>query len=399
MALSVGLTLYNLVNRRPARQTAERPPRPAGPLVWLHAPSQETLSGMAELGRQLIEGDGTNVLLTHPDARPGAQGPLVQIEPPADIAAEVREFLNYWSPELILLAGGELRPALMHEAAARNLPVLMVEGRSPHLLPGRDGWYPGLLRSCLVTLRSAAVVDAAAARDYRRAGLDPARIQISGRLERSSLPLPYNEAERAALAGLLAGRPVWLAMSVPQDEEAAVIAAHRHALGLSHRLLLIVVPQETGRAAPLAQRMEAAEGWQVARRSAEEEPDPDTEVFIADQPGEAGLWYRLAPVTYLGGSLAGGGCIEDPLAPATTGSAIIFGPRTGAFGPAYARLGSALGARMVASAEDLGLALSDLLSPDQAARQAHAAWGVVSDGAELTAALLGRIREIMDGPR
>lgn len=397
MARSVGLTLYNLVHRRASPTPAERPPRPAGRLVWLHAPSGQSLSGMSELGRRLIEEDGINVFLTHPDGLAGPQAPTVTTLAPDDSAAEVREFLNYWSPELILLAEGELRPALMHEAAARGLPVLMVEGRAPHLMPGRDGWYPGLIRSCLSTLRSVFIVDAAAAGEYRRAGLDAEMARVTGRLERSPLSLPYFEAERAALATLLAGRPVWLAMSVPAAEEAAVIAAHRHAMGLSHRLLLIIVPQDPGRAADLAQRLEVVEGWRVARRSAEEEPDPDVEVFMADQPGEAGLWYRLAPVTYLGGSLDGPGCIENPMAPATTGSAIIFGPRTGQHGTAYARLGPALGARMVASPQDLGQALSDLLSPEQAARQAHAAWRVVSDGAELTEAILGQIRALMDG--
>ncbi len=399
MAFSVGLTLYNMVHGRTAGPPTDWSPRPAGRLVWLHAPSADSLSGMSELGRRLADEDGVTVLLTLSGVAEGPPAPMVSTKAPADSAAEVRAFLNHWAPELILLAEGEMRPALMHEAAVRKLPVLLVEGRSPRLLHGRDRWYPGLMRACLSSVHSASLLDAAAARDFRKAGLNPERMRVGGRLESSPLPLPYLEAERAALAALLAGRPVWLAMSVPPDEHEAVIAAHRLALGQSHRLLLILVPQDPGQAAELARRLEADEGWQVARRGAEQEPDPDIEVFIADQPGEAGLWYRLAPVTYLGGSLVGPGCIDDPLAPATTGSAIIYGPLSGEHGQTCARLGAALGARMVASAPDLGLALTDLLSPDQAARQAHAAWGVVSEGAELSAALLTQIRALMDGDR
>jgi 3-deoxy-D-manno-octulosonic-acid transferase len=395
MAYSVGLTLYNLTARPEPGPAPPRPMRPAGRLVWLHAPSAESLSGIAELGRRLIEEDGIAVLLTCPDAP--ALADMILQPPPPDHRADLREFLNYWSPEMVLCAEGELRPALMNEASARKIPVLMAEGTQPRLMADRDGWYPGLIRSTLAKFRTLHVTDGTAERAFRKAGADPARVQVSGRMEKAPIVLPYLEAERASLAGLLAGRPVWLAMAVPQEEEDAVIAAHRHALALSHRLLLILVPQDLNRAPALAERMETAEGWQVARRSAEQEPEPEVEAFIPDQPGEIGLWYRLAPVTFLGGSLLGQGCNASPMEPATTGSAILFGPRTGVHAAAYGSLGSALAARMVASAEDLSLGLSDLLSPDRAARQAHSAWEVVSAGADVTSRLLADIRAIMDG--
>lgn len=395
MAYSVGLTLYNMAARREVRVTADRPMRPSGALVWLHAPSAESLSGMAELGRRLVQDDGVAVLLTAPGPEPQA-GVVVQEAPP-DVPADLREFLNYWSPSVIITAEGELRPALLHECVARRVPVLMVEGREPHLMTDREGWFPGLIRGALADCTQIHLTDASAHRAFRKAGADAARLRITGKLERTALQLPYLEAERAALAGLLAGRPVWLAIAVPQAEEDAVIAAHRQALALSHRLLLILVPQDLDRSGLLADRLEQTEGWQVARRSLEEEPDPEVGVFIPDQPGEIGLWYRLAPVTFLGGSLMGEGCNRDPMEPATTGSAILFGPRTGPHRAAYARLGPSLAARMVASVEDLTNGLSDLLSPDRAARQAHAAWEVISEGSEVTETILSAIRAILDG--
>ena len=102
------------------------------------------------------------------------------------------------------------------------------------------------------------------------------------------------------------------AASLPEVEEAAVIAAHRSALRMAHRLLLILVPDRAERSDRLAAMLEASEGWQVARRSSEEEPDDETQVYIADAPSEMGLWYRLAPVTFMGGSLYGAGSQRDP---------------------------------------------------------------------------------------
>jgi 3-deoxy-D-manno-octulosonic-acid transferase len=263
-------------------------------------------------------------------------------------------------------------------------------------MPGRDGWYPGLIRGAVAPFRQIMVLDEGVGRAWRRAGAVPGQLAVTGRMEVASAALPYVESDRAALARVLATRPIWLAADVAPEEEGAVIAAHRAVLRLAHRLLLILVPQDPDQAAPLAARIEAEEGWRVALRRSEQEPDTETEVYIADA-SDYGLWYRLAPITFLGGSLEGRGCARNPMEPAALGSAILYGPRSGAFGLAYGRLGAALAARMVGSGSDLTQALGDLLSPDRAARQAQAAWGIASEGAEVTERVLSLIRDIMDG--
>lgn len=395
MAYSLGLTLYNLANRRDAGQSSDRPPRPAGRLVWLHAPGAEAARSMLELGRRLAEEDGVQVLLTCAEALPRRKSILIQ-PPPSDTPQEARAFLDHWRPEVAIFSEGEIRPALVHEAIERKLPMMMVAGRNPIFLKERDGWYPGLMRGLLAEFRAVLTVDEPSARAFRKAGATLSAVEVMGKLEEESAALPCLEAERDALARQFATRPVWLAAALPEAEETAVIAAHRAALRLAHRLLLIVVTQDPQRSLPLAQRMEKEEGWTVALRAEEQEPDSETEVYIADSDREFGLWYRLAPVTYLGGSLAGDGCIRDPLEPAALGSAILYGPRPGPYGSIFGRLGAARAARAVGSPVDLAEALGDLLSPDRAARLAQAAWAVASDGAEVTERILEKIRRLMD---
>jgi 3-deoxy-D-manno-octulosonic-acid transferase len=186
---------------------------------------------------------------------------------------------------------------------------------------------------------------------------------------------------------------VWLAASLPEAEEAAVIAAHRAALRLAHRLLLIVVPETADRADALGRQMEEAEGWTVARRATDQEPDPETEVYLADTASEFGLWYRLAPLTFLGGSLYGAGCQRDPFEPAALGSVILHGPRHGDWSASFARLNEARATRPVATASDLAEALGDLMSPDRAARMAQGAWSVTSAGADETDRLVALLRD------
>jgi 3-deoxy-D-manno-octulosonic-acid transferase len=396
MARSIGLALYNLRPRRdPPPPRAERPARPAGRLVWLHAPDGDSAARLLALARRLIEEDGHTVLLTCPVALPVRPGPLVQ-PPPAETPAEVRSFLDHWRPDLAVMADGEIRPALVDATAARGVPLVLVDGREPRLVHGRDGWYPGLLRGTLGVFAAIAVLDEGAARAFRRAGAPASRVRVLGRMERESIVLPCLEAERAAFARLLAARPVWFAAAVPEGEEGAVIEAHRRALRLAHRLLLILAPADPERVPALAARLEAEEGWGVARRAEDEEPTAEVEVFLGDT-GEMGLWYRLAPISWIGGSLAGPGAQRDPMEAAALGSAIVHGPRPGPYGAALGRLGAARAARAVSSAADLGEAVADLLAPDRTARLAQAAWGVATDGTEVTDRVLALVRGHLEG--
>jgi 3-deoxy-D-manno-octulosonic-acid transferase len=397
MPTPLGLTLYNLAKRRePGAETA-RPQRPQGRLVWLHAPSETATGAMLALAHRLIDEDGVAVVLTCPTTLSPKDGLILQ-PPPRDTPPEARAFLDHWRPEAAVFSEGELRPALLHETFERTIPMFLVNGRLPAFLRERDGWYPGLMRSALSRFRHIAAVDEAAARTFRKAGAALSAVAVTGRMEEQSAALPCLEAERAALAKLLAARPVWFAAGVPESEEASILKAHRMAQQHSHRLLLILLPSDPVRTAALAQSWEADHGLAVAERSLEQEPDADIDVFMVDNPAEYGLWYRLSPITFLGGSLADNGPTRSPMEAAALGSAILHGPRTGEFGPIFGRLGAARATRAVASANDLGEALGDLLAPDRAARLAQAAWAVVSDGAEATDGVLKRLRSILDGP-
>ncbi len=394
MAASLGLTLYNLRPRREPVTANLRAARPAGRLVWLHAPQAEALGPILTLARRLAAEDGPATLVTAPVPPAG----MLSDHPPADTPVEARAFLDHWHPEAIVIAEGELRPALMHEAAERGVPVVYADGQSPRLQRERDAWFPGLVRSTLSRVAAVHARDEDSARAFRRAGAPASVVTVSGRMEAEAPPPPVNEAERAGYARLLATRPIWLALGVTAAEEAAVLAAHRAALRYSHRLLMILEPADPARRAPLAAAC-AAEGWQVADREADDEPDIDCAVWLGrGAPDDEGLWLRLAPVTLMGGTLAGDGPSHDPQGPAALGSAVLHGPVAGRAKPLLDQLAAAQGARRIARAADLPDALTDLLSPDRAARLAQAAWGVLTEGSEATAAVMATLHRLLARP-
>ena len=393
--LPLGLRLYRLLNGEfadlDAPAWAQRPP---GRLAWLHAPRASAARSVPPLVQALLaEGRADAVLVTCPGL---ASCPLaLSARPPADTPEAVAAFLDHWRPDLGIWFDGALRPVLLHALGARGVPMMLVDGRVPDL-PGAR-WWPRALPGLLAPFRHLLVVDAEAARQFQRAGAPAGAVQVCGPLEEPSHVLPVTEAERAALARGIGTRPVWLAVGVPEAEDDSVAAAHLSALRMAHRLLLIHVPDHPGRAGALADRLRGQFGLDTVLRSSEADPVEEAQVYIADTEGELGLWYRLAPMTFLGGTLAGPGPLRPPFEPAAMGSAILHGLELGAEGPAFDRLRQAGASRVVPGAADLGEAVGDLLAPDRCARLAQAAWGVESAGVEATALAVALAGALLDG--
>jgi hypothetical protein len=109
-----------------------------------------------------------------------------------------------------------------------------------------------------------------------------------------------------------------------------------------------------------------ADRWRYNRRTAGELPEAEANVYLADTMGELGLWYRVAPISLVGGSLQpiGG---HNPFEPAALGSAILHGPYVTNFVDIYQRLTEAGAARLVTGPDTLSEAVHELMNPDKAA--------------------------------
>jgi 3-deoxy-D-manno-octulosonic-acid transferase len=385
MRRPAGLALYLALTARrraaTARGEGERPRRPRGDLIWLHAERAANLPAAVELTRRLTEErPKLTLLLTAPGEAPLLPRRALHQPLPPEEPAALAAFLAHWRPDAIAQIGGPLSPVLL-SAAGPAAPFHLIQPELPP--PAALRLIPGLGRQLFAPLARILAPDAGAARRLRRLAGPAAAIETLAPLEPVPEALACNEAEREAMAATVTARPVWLAAGLPEIELPAVIEAHRAALRLAHRLALIVVPETPAEGAAMASRMAEAEGWITALRSTDDDLGEDCQVYIADTEGELGLWYRLAPITYLGGSLLGAGSLRSPYEPAALGSAILHGARPGAHGAAFSLLARAHATREVRSAAELGEAVGDLLAADRAAALAHDAWAASTAGAEV----------------
>ena len=213
-------------------------------------------------------------------------------------------------------------------------------------------------------------------------------------------PLPADAAALAALRGAIGDRPVFLAASTQPGEEAIVAAAHRLLAAAQPGLLTIIVPAPSG-ARPGDRRRAGRRcwpPWRCVRPAAGRLPGPDCAIYVADTLGELGLFYRLAGVCLVGGSLVPHGG-QNPREPARLGCPILLGPHTHNFEEPVGRLLAAGGARRVA-ADPAALAAAAgavLSNPDCGRAMANAAAAALAAEAGLPDLLAGLLIGLLPG--
>jgi 3-deoxy-D-manno-octulosonic-acid transferase len=222
-----------------------------------------------------------------------------------------------------------------------------------------------------------------AARLYRfRLPHLPSDILTWGNLKYGIPKLPVDEAALAAFRAALPGPPgakrAWIAASTHAGEEERVLVAHRILSGQVPDLVTIIAPRHPERGDAVA-ALAAAEGWQVARRSRGGAPVPG--IYLVDTLGELGLFYRAAPVAFVGGSLVSIGG-HNVLEPARLGVPVLVGPYTATCEGPVDDLEAAGGLRRVQDAVSLAMGVAALLSHPARARACGRAGQRVAEGSQ-----------------
>jgi len=337
-------------------------PRPEGEVIWIHAASVGETNAVLPLIKELTAAGRSVVFttVTVTAARiaetrlpPGA----VHQYSPIDVRAWVRSFIAHWRPGMAILVESELWPQAIMSLSEAGVPLVIVNGR----LSSRsfEGWR-----------RHAAVAEAMFSRvnlclaqsdpdgeRYRQLGVRS--VAVTGNLKFDTPPPGADPKARAALKAAIGNRPVWLAASTHPGEEEIVAAAHRLLAERHPGLLTIIVPRHPERGGEVAAEL-AAYRLSVARRTPGDPIAPSTDIYLADTLGELGLFYRIAPVAFVGGSLIDHGG-QNPVEPISLGAAILHGPHTHNFAEVYGILDQRHPGSRVADAREMAEGASALI--------------------------------------
>lgn len=376
-------------------------PRPEGRLAWVHAASVgETLSVLPLIERMLQDYRGLNVMLTsgtvtsarmmHARLPDGAFHQFAPVDTPSAVAG----FLEHWRPDAAIWVESEFWPNLVADTRRRGIPMALVNARMSERSYRNWRRLPSVIADLLSSFQ---VCVAQSPGDAGRLGSLGARdVSCHGNLKDSAPPLNADPRELYELNRQIGRRPFWLAASTHPGEERLVAKTHTRVRQQLPDLLTIIVPRHPQRGEEVREEI-AMPGLQVARRARGEPLQTDTQIYLADTLGELGLFYRAAPLVFVGGSLVPHGG-QNPLEAARLDCALLLGPHTFNFVEQTARLTAVGGARTVADADALTESVEALLqTPAEMARMAKAAAGVADSGREALDAVLANLRPLLNG--
>jgi 3-deoxy-D-manno-octulosonic-acid transferase len=307
-------------------------PAIAGPVIWVHAVSVGEVQAAQSLVTQLRRRHPAyKVLLTTVTPTGAARARLLFGDEvllryvPFDLPGAVRRFFDRVQPKLAMILETELWPNLYGECGRRSVPLVLASAR---VSPRSVGKYRRLMSLFRKTLSYGIVIAAQSEPDaerFRSIGATPGRTHVTGNIKFDFQPPEGIEAlGRRWRDENLPGRPVWVAGSTHEGEEAIVLDAHRQVLERFPDALLILVPRHPQRFEVvrnlLAKRHEA-----VTFHSSGATPPPGTRVLLGDTMGELMKFYAAADVALVAGSLVpiGG---HNLLEPASVGLPVLTGP-------------------------------------------------------------------------
>lgn len=382
--LAAGLGWRLLRGRESLNDLAQRLGGGAGKpgAIWLHGASNGELTS----ARRLIEA----LLRQHPDRHlivtcntttgrdlvAGWQLPHVTAQlAPLDYRWALARFRARWRPVVLVVLENELWP---NRIVTAREPVVCIAARMSARSARRWGWLGGLARQVMGGITYLSAQDQASAKRFVALGFDAARLGPVMSLKQAvELPAPPAQ-ELTALQRTFTRADTLLAASTHEGEEAVIIAAFTKARVARPALKLILAPRHPRRSAAIAVLIAQA-GLPFATRSKAEAPDTATAVYLADTLGEMPLWYALAGVSFVGGSLVNKGG-HTPFEPVQAASAVLHGPHVSNFEAAYVELDQAGAARQVSGADEMLAALIELESPDSQTALAQAAAAVILSG-------------------
>lgn len=339
--------------------------RPAGPLVWGHAVGVGESMALAGLFARLaplrpeLNFLITTTARTSGDAlRRNGLPPRCQHQfAPVDTPEATARFLNHWRPALAVWCEMDLWPALMDGTDERGIPRVLVNARLSAASLAKRRWGRWIYQALLpgfqhIFAQNADTVDA-----LESLGAVRARMSVTGTIKSLSPALSCDADTLHRWQQALGQRPLWLLASSHPSEESLALQAHAQLRQRWPDALLIIAPRMPTRGA----EVQALCGPDTPLRSASAPLPTTAGVYVADTVGEMGLWYRLAPVALVGGSIASVGG-HNPYEPLALGCAVLHGPNVWNFAETYQHL------------DALGLS-QPVLDAQAVADAVAAAWG------------------------
>jgi 3-deoxy-D-manno-octulosonic-acid transferase len=305
--------------------------RSSGKLIWFHAASMGESSSVVPVIKRLLEcHPEATVLMTTVTVTSAKnigeklpKGAIHQFAP-VDTPIAIARFLKHWKPDVAFWVESEFWPNMMEMTHDTGCPMVLLNARVSRRSFRRWQRFRTSIEQllCLFTM-ILAKSDEDASR-LRNLGADAHKVSVQGNLKFSAPALEADPKLTSEILGQIGGRRIWLAASTHSGEEEIIAGVHNQVKTTYPDLLTVIVPRHSRRGKEIAATIEKME-MRVALRSAKDEISSSTDIYVADTMGELGIFYRLAGIVFIGGSLVPHGG-QNPFEPALLDCTILYGP-------------------------------------------------------------------------
>lgn len=316
-------------------------PRPEGSLIWMHAASVGEIMSVLPLIDHINEKyEDINILVTTGtvtsakllDKRLPKR--VMHQYVPIDKMPTVIRFLKHWRPDFVLWVESELWPNLIIETNKTGCPMAQINARISK--NSFNKWQKCISLSNQILECFAINLSQSEEDQNRFTALGSPNAKYVGNLKYDASPLPASPKETGQLVSMIGNRPIWIAASTHPGEEELLAETHHLLLKEHKSLLLIIIPRHPDRGKEIRDKLDNLE-LKSSVRSEEGEITEETNVYIANTIGELGIFYRLANIVFMGGSIVEHGG-QNPLEAARLQCSLITGIHTENFIKIYHEL-------------------------------------------------------------
>ncbi|MFW2176800.1 MULTISPECIES: 3-deoxy-D-manno-octulosonic acid transferase [unclassified Moraxella] len=310
------------------------------PIIWCHAVSlgetntaEPILRGLLAEGYALWLTNTTHTGFARVEelfANDIANGMVYHSFVPVDDGKIIDKFLDHVQPIGALFVETELWATTLAKLEQRQIASILVNGRLSEKSFNGYAKASKLSQSMMENLSLIIAQDGDSAKRFRQLGATSDKIRMASSLKWSSKanPLMIQRANSLSKEWQLENRTVILGASTHADEESQLLQVFEQLKTkfTDKNLLLIIVPRHPERFNEVAELLQK-QGMTVVRRSQQQQPSMTDSVYLADSMGELGVWYTLANMAIVGGSLVNIGG-HNPIESAIVGTPVVMGQHT-----------------------------------------------------------------------
>jgi 3-deoxy-D-manno-octulosonic-acid transferase len=244
---------------------------------------------------------------------------------PYDIPLFLWLFIRRIRPRTLVIMETELWPNLVHVANKMGVNIILANGR----LSERSGKgykkAAALSYPMMQQINKIAAISPADGERFISLGLASSKLTVTGSIK-FDIQIPENTQDfsRKLTSAWGASRPVLMAASTHEGEDALWLACWPEILKQVPNALLMLVPRHPERFKSVAQLVQQ-KGFALAKRSNSDSITESTQVYLGDSLGEMMGFYAACDVAFIGGSLVEHGG-HNPLEAAALKKPIMSGP-------------------------------------------------------------------------